>query len=44
MLEIFKGSPVSDRVMEYGQRLGMGVLLMLMAFALFNDISRLING
>ncbi len=44
MLEIIKGSPVSEHVMEIGQRIGMGVLLLLMACAVYNDISRLING
>jgi len=44
MVEIAKGSPVSDKVMEIGQRIGMGVLLLLMVCALFNDITRLING
>jgi regulator of sigma E protease len=43
MFEIVKGSPVSDKAMEIGQHVGMGVLLMLMAFALYNDITRLIN-
>jgi len=41
LAEIVKGSPVSDRVLEVGQRIGMAVLAMLMALALFNDISRL---
>jgi regulator of sigma E protease len=41
LAEIIKGSPVSDRVFEVGQRIGMAVLAMLMALALFNDISRL---
>jgi regulator of sigma E protease len=39
--EIIKGSPVSDRAFEVGQRIGMAVLAMLMALALFNDLSRL---
>ncbi|MEP7182435.1 MAG: RIP metalloprotease RseP [Betaproteobacteria bacterium] len=39
--EIAKGSPVSDRTFEVGQRIGMAVLAMLMALALFNDLSRL---
>jgi regulator of sigma E protease len=39
-VEIFKGSPVSDRVLEVGQRIGMAVLALLMALALFNDLSR----
>ena len=39
--EIFKGSPVSDRAFEVGQRIGMAMLAVLMALALFNDLSRL---
>jgi regulator of sigma E protease len=39
--ELVKGSPVSDRAFEVGQRLGMAVLAVLMALALFNDLSRL---
>jgi regulator of sigma E protease len=42
LVEIFKGSPVSDRALEVGQRIGMAVLAMLMALALFNDLSRLL--
>jgi regulator of sigma E protease len=41
LAEILKGSPVSDRVLEVGQRIGMAVLAMLMALAFFNDLSRL---
>jgi regulator of sigma E protease len=44
MLEIVKGSPVSTRIMEIGQNVGMGLLFLLMAFALYNDITRLVNG
>jgi regulator of sigma E protease len=40
LVEIFKGSPVSDRVLEVGQRIGMAVLALLMALALFNDLTR----
>ena len=43
-VEIFKGSPVSDRMMEMGQKLGLTLLLVLMAFAFYNDINRLITG
>jgi regulator of sigma E protease len=39
--EIIKGSPVSDRAFEVGQRIGMAMLAVLMALALFNDVSRL---
>jgi regulator of sigma E protease len=42
--EIIKGSPVSDRVMEVGQQVGMVLLFSLMAFALYNDINRLFGG
>jgi len=44
VVEIFKGSPVSERTMELGQRLGLTVLLFLMAFALYNDFNRLLAG
>lgn len=40
-VEIITGRPVSDRVMEAGQHLGMVVLFVLMAFAMFNDINRI---
>ena len=39
--ELLKGSPVSDRAFEVGQRIGIAVLAMLMALAFFNDLSRL---
>ena len=44
IVEIFKGTPVSEQVMEFGQRIGMGLLLLMMAFALYNDVNRLISG
>jgi regulator of sigma E protease len=44
LVEIFKGSPVSERTMELGQRLGLTVLLFLMAFAFYNDFNRLFAG
>lgn len=44
IVEIFKGAPVSDKIMEIGQRIGMGVLLLMMVIALFNDITRQISG
>ncbi|MGH8616620.1 MAG: RIP metalloprotease RseP [Burkholderiales bacterium] len=43
LVEIVKGSPVSERAMEVGQQVGMTVLFVLMAFALFNDVTRLIS-
>lgn len=39
--ELIKGSPVSDKVWMAGQRIGVGLLVTLMALALLNDISRL---
>ena len=44
MLEIFKGSPVSDKAMEMGQRVGIALLGLLMVCAFYNDINRLITG
>jgi regulator of sigma E protease len=44
IVEVFKGTPVSDQTMEIGQRVGMGLLLLMMAFALYNDVNRLISG
>ena len=43
-LEVVKGSPVSERVMELGQRVGLALLLIIMAFAFYNDLSRLFSG
>ena len=44
LVEIVKGSPVPDRIMEIGQQVGLALLVMLMAFAFYNDINRLISG
>ncbi len=44
MIEIAKGSPVSTHAMEIGQNIGMGLLFLLMVFAIYNDINRLFNG
>jgi regulator of sigma E protease len=43
-IEIVKGSPVSERVMELGQRVGLALLLVMMAFAFYNDLNRLLTG
>jgi regulator of sigma E protease len=42
--EIVKGSPVSEKTMEIGQRLGIALLLGLTLFAFYNDINRLFTG
>jgi regulator of sigma E protease len=43
-VEVLKGTPLSDRTMELGQRVGVAILLGLMAFAFYNDINRLFAG
>jgi regulator of sigma E protease len=42
--EIIRGRPLSERALEIGQRIGMVVLFSLMAFAVYNDIYRLVGG
>ncbi|MBI5919210.1 MAG: RIP metalloprotease RseP [Nitrosomonadales bacterium] len=42
--ELIKGGPVSERAWEIGQKIGIGLLFTLMAFALYNDVSRLFLG
>jgi len=42
--EIVKGSPVSEKTMEIGQRLGLALLLGLTFFAFYNDLNRLFTG
>lgn len=44
MVEVIKRGPLSERVMEIGQQIGLSILLALMAFAFFNDIHRLLSG
>jgi regulator of sigma E protease len=44
LAELFKGSPVSDSVQAIGQKIGFGILGLMMMFALYNDIHRLIAG
>ncbi|MDJ0880145.1 MAG: RIP metalloprotease RseP [Gammaproteobacteria bacterium] len=43
LVEILKGSPVSETVESVGQRIGLAVLLMLMTIAIYNDILRLVE-
>jgi regulator of sigma E protease len=42
--ELVKGSPVSERAMEIGQKIGIALLGTLMVFAIYNDINRFISG
>lgn len=43
-IELIKGGPIPERLMEIGQQIGLALLVMLMAFAFYNDITRLISG
>jgi len=43
LVEIIKGSPVSEKFEEMAQQVGLALLLMLMALAMYNDIQRLMN-
>jgi regulator of sigma E protease len=42
LVEIVKGSPVSERVQMLGYQVGLFILVGVMALALFNDISRFV--
>ncbi len=44
IIEVVRRRPLSERAMEIGQRVGMSVLFALMAFAFFNDLTRLFSG
>ena len=44
IVEILKGSPVSTQTMLAGQKLGFGLLGLLMTIAIFNDLNKLIAG
>lgn len=44
MVEFFTGKPVSESVLNIGQKLGFLILGCMMVLALYNDINRLITG
>ncbi len=44
IVEFLKGSPVSERAMEIGQKVGLVLLGLLMTIALYNDFNRIITG
>lgn len=44
IIEVVRRRPLSERAMEIGQQVGMSILFALMAFAFFNDLTRLFNG
>lgn len=39
-LEVLTGRPVSERIADLAQRIGLGLLVSLMALAIFNDLAR----
>ena len=41
-IEVVTGSPPSPRWLELGQRVGIGLLVLLTALALYNDLTRLL--
>jgi regulator of sigma E protease len=43
IIELVKGSPVSERVEAIGMRIGMSLVGVLMVVAIYNDIGRLVN-
>jgi regulator of sigma E protease len=43
LLELVKGSPVSETVQLLGQKIGIGLLLALMSLAFYNDLVRLFD-
>ena len=43
LIEIFKGSPPADWVVEWGQRAGVALLGLLTVLALYNDVLRLLS-
>lgn len=43
IIEFIKGSPLSDEAQALGQRIGIAILLIIMAVAFYNDISQLVE-
>jgi len=41
--ELVTGRPVSDRIAEIGQRIGVALLVLLMSLALYNDLNHLLS-
>jgi regulator of sigma E protease len=44
LVEALRGRPLSRRVKERVQQVGLGLLLLLMLFAFYNDITRVVTG
>ncbi len=44
IFESVRGRPVSERAMEIATRIGMGILMVLVTVALYNDFQRILSG
>lgn len=44
VVELIKGSPVSELSWEFGQKIGIALLGTLMVFAIYNDLNRFVSG
>ena len=43
LIELVKGGPMTERAQILGQQVGIFALLLLMSFAFYNDIARLLS-
>ena len=43
LIEVVKGSPLSEAAQQFGLRIGIAMVVMLMGLALFNDFTRLLG-
>ncbi len=43
-VEVLRGRPLSEKSQEYGFRIGLVLVLMLMVFAIYNDIGAMAEG
>ena len=43
LIEMAKGGPLPMQAQVFGQRLGIAMLVLLMGFAFYNDITRLLG-
>ena len=43
LAELVKGAPVSERARLFGQQIGIAMLVLIIGFAIFNDIGQLVK-
>jgi regulator of sigma E protease len=41
-LEALRGRPLSEKAQEFGFRIGLAIVLMLMVFATWNDLTQIV--